>query len=185
MDLTGIISISGMSGLYKIVAQIKNGVLVESLIDKKRIPAYATNKVSELENITIYSTGDNVALKDVFQKIVDKENGGPCIDSKSSDAELKSYLKSVFPEYDEDRVYISDIKKIFNWYNLLQKQGLLSKVEAAENTKEEEKPKAKAATKDKEAKTPAKPKAKTTTAKPIKTASAKVKAAGVRKTGTA
>ena len=184
MDLTGIISISGMSGLYKIVAQIKSGVLVESLIDKKRIPAYATNKVSELENITIYSTGDNVALKDVFQKIVDKEKGGPCIDSKSPDAELKSYLKSVFPEYDEDRVYISDIKKIFNWYNLLQKQGLLNKAEATENNKEEEKPKAKA-TKDKDAKVPAKPKAKATTAKSVKTASAKVKVAGVRKTGAA
>lgn len=183
MDLSGIISISGMSGLYKIVAQIKNGVLVESLIDKKRLPAYATNKVSELENITIYSTGDNVPLKDVFQKIVDKENGGPCIDSKSSDAELKAYLKSVFPEYDEERVYTSDIKKILNWYNLLQKQGLLNKADEAENNKVEEKPKAKTAAKDKDAKTTAKPKA--TTAKPVKTASAKVKVAGVRKTGAA
>ena len=180
MDLSGIISISGMSGLHKVVAQIKNGVLVESLIDKKRMPAYATHKVSELENITIYSTGDNTPLKDVFQKIYDKEKGGPAIDSKSPEAELKKYLKDVFPEYDEDRVYVSDIKKIFNWYNLLQKQGLLEKKEE-ETT--EDKPKIKA---EKEEKKPtAKSSAKNTSSKPVKTASSKVKVAGVRKTGVA
>ena len=180
MDLSGIISISGMSGLHKVVAQIKNGVLVESLIDKKRIPAYATHKVSELENITIYSTGDNVPLKDVLQKIFDKEKGGPSIDSKSPEAELKKYLKGVFPEYDEDRVYISDIKKIFNWYNLLQKQGLLDK---KEEEKTEDKPKLKAEKEEK--KVSAKSSVKNTSSKPVKTASSKVKVAGVRKTGVA
>jgi len=182
MDLTGIISISGMSGLHKIVAQIKNGVLVESLIDKKRLPAYATHKVSELENITIYSTADNVALKDVFQKIFDKENGGPSIDAKSPEPELKKYLKSVFPDYDEERVYISDIKKIFNWYNILQKEGLLVKKE--EEKEEEHKPKVKVAA-EKETKAPAKGKVKPSGTKPVKTASSKVKVAGVRKTGVA
>jgi hypothetical protein len=181
MDLTGIISISGMSGLFKIVAQIKNGVLVESLIDKKRVPAYATHKVSELANITIYSTEDNVPLKDVFQKIFDKEKGGPCIDSKSAEAELKKYLKGVFPEYDDSRVYISDIKKLLSWYNILQKQGLLNK---EEEKKPEEKAKVKAAN-DKEAKPAAKAKAKTAAPKSVKTAGSKVKVAGVRKTGTA
>jgi len=182
MNLSGIISISGMSGLHKVVAQIKNGVLVESLVDKKRVPAYSTHKISELENITIYSTADNVPLKDVFQKIVDKENGGPSIDAKSPDAELKKYLKSVFPDYDEDRVYISDIKKIFNWYNILQKDGLLTKKDEDESA--DDKPKLKAAA-EKETKTPTNTKAKVANNKPVKTVTPKIKTAGVRKTGVA
>ena len=120
-------------------------------------------------------------LKDVFQKIFDKEKGGSCIDSKSADAELKKYLKGVFPEYDDSRVYISDIKKLLSWYNILQKQGLLTK---EEEKKPEEKVKVKAAA-DKEVKPAAKAKAKSTSTKPAKTAGSKVKVAGVRKTGTA
>lgn len=184
MDLTGIISISGMGGLFKIVAQIKNGVLVESLIDKKRLPAYATHKVSELDNITIYSTEDNVPLGEVFQKIYDKEKGGAAIDTKLPDAELKKYLKSVFPEYDEERVYASDIKKLLAWYNILQKQGLLEP--SKEETKGEEKPKVKAVSeKETTKKAPSKSTAATIKSKPAKSAAPKVKAAGVRKTGTA
>jgi len=74
MDLSGVISIAGMSGLYKVVAQTKNGLIVESLTDKKRVPVYATNKVSTLDDVRIYSTGDDVPLKEVLQKIYDKEN---------------------------------------------------------------------------------------------------------------
>lgn len=178
MDLSGIISIAGMSGLYKVVAQTKNGLIVESLVDKKRVPAYSTHRVSALEDVSIYSTGDDVPLKEVFQKIYDKEKGKACIDHKSADAELRKYFKAAFAEYDEDRVYTSDIKKVLMWYNLLQKEGLLDKKEDA---KTEDKPKVKAA---------AEPKAKATTAKvkevkPVKTASAKVKTQGVRKTGAA
>jgi len=180
MDLSGIISISGMSGLYKVVAQTKNGLIVESLVDKKRVPAYSTNRVSALEDVSIYSTGDDVPLKEVFQKIYDAEKGAPCIDHKSADAELRKYFKSVFAEYDEDRVYASDIKKVVMWYNLLQKEGLLDKKE--ESVEDASKPKVKAS---------AETKTKTTTAsklkenKPVKTASAKVKTQGVRKTGAA
>lgn len=178
MDISGIISIAGMSGLYKVIAQTKNGLIVESLIDKKRVPAYATHKVSALEDVSIYSTGDDVPLKDVFQKIYDKEKGKASVDHKLADAELKKYFKSVFAEYDEYRVYVSDIKKVISWYNLLQKEGLLEK---KEEKKEEEKPKVKAPSEAKAAKT----KVKDTNAKPVKTASAKVKAQGVRKTGVA
>jgi hypothetical protein len=141
MDLSGIISIAGMSGLYRVVAQTKNGLIVESLVDKKRVPAYSTNRVSALEDVSIYSTGDDVPLKEVFQKIFDKEKGAACIDHKSADAELRKYFKSVFAEYDEDRVYTSDIKKVLMWYNSLQKEGLLDK---KEETKAEDKPKVKA-----------------------------------------
>jgi hypothetical protein len=181
MDLSGIISIAGMSGLYKVIAQTKSGLVVESLIDKKRVPAYSTSKVSALEEVSIYSTGDDVPLKDVFQKIYDKEKGAASIDHKSPDAELKKYFKSVFPEYDEARVYVSDIKKVINWYNTLQKEGLLTKkAEKKEEEKDKDKPKVKA-----DAKGAVKTKVKDTNNKPVKTASSKVKTQGVRKTGVA
>jgi hypothetical protein len=180
MDLSGIISIAGMSGLYKVVAQTKNGLIVESLIDKKRVPAYSTHRVSALEDVSIYSTGDDVPLKEVFQKIYDKEKGAAAIDHKSKDEELKKYFKSAFAEYDEERVYVSDIKKVISWYNTLQKEGLLDKKEEAKA--KEEKPKLKGAETNK---APGKTKVKDTNAKPVKTASSKVKTQGVRKTGVA
>jgi len=179
MDISGIISITGMSGLYKVIAQTKNGLIVESLLDKKRIPAYATHKVSTLEDVSIFSTGDDVPLKDVFQKIHDKEKGAPCIDHKSSDSELKSYFKSVFSEYDEDRVYVSDIKKVLNWYNILQKEGLLEK---EPEQSEEDKLKLKTSA---DAANALKVKKKDTNSKPLKTAGSKVGTQGVRKTGVA
>lgn len=183
MDLNGIISIAGMSGLYKVIAQTKNGLIVESLADKKRTPVYATHKVSTLEDVRIYSTGDEVPLKEVFQKIYDKEKGSATsVDHKAPDAELKNYLKSAFAEYDEDRVYTSDIKKLISWYNIIHKEGLLEKKEEVkeEDAKAKE-VKAKASTETKTAK----PKAKDAKPKAVKTASAKVKAQGVRKTGVA
>ncbi|MBK7182953.1 MAG: DUF5606 domain-containing protein [Bacteroidetes bacterium] len=179
MDLSGIISIAGMSGLYRVVAQTKNGLIVESLVDKKRVPAYSTNRVSALEDVSIYSTGDDVPLKEVFQKIFDKEKGAACIDHKSADAELRKYFKSVFAEYDEDRVYTSDIKKVLMWYNSLQKEGLLDK---KEETKAEDKPKVKATATETKLKNTV---SKVKESKTVKTASAKVKTQGVRKTGAA
>jgi hypothetical protein len=179
MNLSGIISIAGMSGLYKVIAQSKNGLIVESLIDKKRIPAHSTNRVSALEDVSIYSTGDDVPLKDVFQKIYDMEKGGAAIDPKSSDADLRAYFKKAFADYDEERVYTSDIKKVITWYNILQKEGLL---DAKEEKEDDGSAKIKAPA-DAKAAIKAKPKA---VAKPIKTASAKnTKTTGVRKAGTA
>lgn len=179
MNISGIISITGLSGLHKVIAQTKNGLIVESLIDKKRVPAYATHKVSTLEDVSIYSTADDVPLKEVFQKIYDKEKGGVCIDYKAPDAELKKYFKTVFPEYDEERVYISDIKKVLNWYNILQKEGLLE--QEPEQT-EEEKLKVKTPIDTANA---LKSKKKDTSSKPLKTAGSKVATQGVRKTGVA
>jgi hypothetical protein len=179
MDLSGIISISGMSGLYKVIAQTKNGLIVESVTDKKRMPAHSTNRVSALEDVSMYSTGDDVPLKEVFQKIYDMEKGGPGIEHKSADAELRKYFKSAFPEFDEDRVYTSDIKKVLMWYNILQKEGLLEK-----KAEKEEDGKAKAKV-PADAKAAVKTKAKDTNAKSLKTAGTKVKTQGVRKTGVA
>lgn len=183
MDLSGIISISGQPGLFKVVAQSKNGLIVESLIDKKRIPAYSNYKISALEDISVFTTGDDMPLSEVFQKIYDKENAGAAIDHKSNDAELRKYFSEALPEYDEDRVYVSDIRKMLSWYNLLHKNDMLKPKKEEEAV--EEKSEKKAKIEDKPKSTPA-PKAKPKdAAKPVKTSAPKVKAAGVRKTGSA
>lgn len=123
--LKGILSITGQSGLFKMVAESKNNIIVESLDTKKRIPVYSTVKVSALEDIAIYTETGDLPLKEVFKAISDKENGGPAISSKSSGNELKKYFEQIVPEYDKDRVYTSDIKKVLVWYNSLQEKELL------------------------------------------------------------
>ncbi len=125
MKLSEIIAVSGMSGLYKTVAQAKNSVIVESLEDKKRMPVYATQKVHTLEAISVYCQDKDVPLADVFKKIAEKENKGPAIDHKSSDADLLTYFGEVLPDFDKERVHNSDVRKIVMWYNILQKNNLL------------------------------------------------------------
>lgn len=129
MDLTKFISISGMSGLFKVIAQGKSGLIVESLADKKRIPVHATNKVSVLESISMYvSNGNTVPLAVVLKKMYDKQGGQPAIDPKtSSDDDLKNFFAEVLPEYDKERVYMSDIRKAVLWYNLLQKTDIFTR----------------------------------------------------------
>ncbi|TAJ10477.1 hypothetical protein DMA11_18780 [Marinilabiliaceae bacterium JC017] len=123
--LKGFLAISGQSGLFKMVSQTKNSIIVESLIDGKRMPAYATSRISALEDISIYTENGDVKLSDVFKSIFEKENGGQAISHKSKGPELKAYFEEIVPEYDTDRVYVSDIKKVFAWYNLLIEKGLL------------------------------------------------------------
>lgn len=142
MNLTGIISISGKPGLYKVIAQGKNNIIVESLSDKKRVPAYAADRISALEDISIYTYSDDKPLKDIYQAIFDKQNGGEAPSHKSNIDELKSFLSDVLPDYDEERVYPSDIKKLFQWYNLLLNAGVLVpevKEEAPKKAKAEKK----------------------------------------------
>ncbi len=122
--LKGILSISGQSGLYKLIAESKNNIIVESLDSLKRMPVHSTSKVSALEDIAIYTENGDVPLKDIFKAISEKENGGPAISPKSSENELKKYFGLVLPDYDKDRVYISDIKKVILWYNTLQTKNL-------------------------------------------------------------
>ncbi len=125
MNLTGIIAISGRPGLYKVVAQGKNNVIVESLVDRKRFPAYSSDRISALDDISIYTYEVEKPLKEIFKSIFDKENGGETISHKDSDSNLIAYILEVLPNYDQERVYISDIKKVFQWYNLLFKAGEL------------------------------------------------------------
>lgn len=162
MDLSGIISISGKPGLFKVVAQAKNNIIVESLVDGKRSPAYSTDRISALEDISIYTYEEDKPLAEVYQAIYEKEKGGTVLSHKESLNKLTKYLLEILPNYDEDRVYSSDIKKLFQWYNILHKADAL-KVEEKE---EEEKTTAKKETKkDSEEKETKKAPAKKTTAK--------------------
>lgn len=130
--LKGILSISGQPGLFKLVAETKNSIIVESLLNGKRMPAYSTSKISTLSDISIFTENGEILLTDVFKKL--KENG-KTISPKASSNEIKAFFEEVLPEYDKDRVYVSDIKKVIQWYQLLNDLNLL--VETDEEKQEE------------------------------------------------
>lgn len=181
IDLTGIISISGQPGLFKIVAQSKNGIIVEGLSDKKRINVYASTKVSTLSDISMFTTGDDKPIEEIMTSIFEKEKGGPAVDHKADDKAVEAYFKEVLPDYDKERVYVSNIRKLLNWYNALQVSGNLKEKEEKKEGVEKDKTKA---TKAVEAKAAAKKVTKKDTTK-AKTSAGVKKATGVRKTGTA
>ena len=137
MEFNKIIAVTGKPGLFEVVSQTKTGVIVESLDDKKRFPITSTQNISMLENIAIYTYEEEVLLLEVFKKIFKKEEGKEAISHKESGKKLEAYFSEILPEYDEERVYTSNIKKVVQWYNILVKAGLdFSKIEA---TKEESK----------------------------------------------
>lgn len=119
MTLEKIIAITGKPGLYKILSQNKAGLIVESLSDKKRSSVSLKQQLSGLKDIAIYTYGEEVPLKIVLFSIFKKENGIASVNLKDESAKLISYFREILPEYDESRVYISTIKKIITWYNLL------------------------------------------------------------------
>ncbi|WP_179320592.1 DUF5606 family protein [Winogradskyella helgolandensis] len=136
MSLDKILSISGKPGLYQIVTQTRTGAVVESLIDKKRITVGAHSNISILSEIAIYTLAEEVPLREVLKKVKEKEGGQPTsISHKDSKDTLEEFFFEVLPDYDEDRVYPSDIKKVVQWYNLLQKNDLLDSLE--ESSKED------------------------------------------------
>lgn len=142
------------------VSQTKNGLVVESLSDGKKLPVFLSDRSSALEDISMFTITEDVPLKEVFLKIFEKEGGKPCIEAKESPARLKEYFESILPDYDQERVYISDIKKVYTWYNLLLEKGLITPDEPeAEEEGKEEQPAAPEATEQKP-KTPKKPAAK-------------------------
>ncbi len=165
MDLSRVIAISGKPGLYRLVSQTRGGFVVEDLEKGKKISIASNYNVSLLDNVAIYGVSQEFPLAEVFFRIYKKENGGETIDYKTSGAELRKYMEEVLPEYDDSRVYDSDLKKLFQWYNILHKNGLLNidlaaveaamaaqqaqeapvaEVEATEEVVVEEKPKKKA-----------------------------------------
>jgi len=125
MSLEKILSIGGKPGLYRLLTQTRTGFVGESLLDGKRISVGLRNNVSLLSEIAIYTLEEEVPLREVFQKIKDKEKGGKTsIGHKEEKIKLEEYFFDVLPNYDEDRVYPSDIKKIIQWYNILHDKGL-------------------------------------------------------------
>ena len=134
--LKGILAISGQPGLFKVLSDGKNGVVVESLLTGKKQTVFASAKMSTLEDIAIYTTSEDFPLKEVFRKISTLENGGASIQSGAKPEELKKYFEKVLPDFDKERVYVSDIKKVITWYNLLQSKELLNFDEVAQTEEE-------------------------------------------------
>lgn len=128
-----ILAISGYSGLFKLVSQAKNGVIVESLIDGKRMPAYTSAKISALEDISMYKMDGDILLGEVFSEIFEKDMN---VDPKSDAKALKAAFKEVVPDFDEERVYVSDIKKVFAWYRLLKEKEIIT-ADSVKSYKEE------------------------------------------------
>lgn len=120
--LKGILAISGQPGLFKLVTEAKNSIIVESLITGKRIPAYSTSKISALSDISVFTETGEIQLKDLFKRI---QESGKTLSAKASSNEIKALFEEVLPDFDKDRVYVSDMKKIFQWYQLLSEKDLL------------------------------------------------------------
>ncbi|WP_445454450.1 DUF5606 family protein [Flavobacterium sp. 25HG05S-40] len=142
MNVEKILAISGKPGLFELKLQTRSGFLAESLLDGKKITVGLRSNVSLLSEISMYTYSEEKPLVEIMRAIAVKENEGPTpVNSKDDNAKLIAYFKEILPDYDEDRVYASDIKKLLNWYNILQAKGLVSKeepkVENAEEVKEQ------------------------------------------------
>jgi hypothetical protein len=142
MELTKILAISGRPGLYKHIAQSGKGIVVESLNDGSRTTAFPSEHVSSLQDIAIFTYGEDKPLWELFQDIYRKEDGSKAISHKSSSDKLQSYFEEVLPDYDKERVYVSNIKRVLQWYNLLVEKELID-LEVPESVKEAEEAEAK------------------------------------------
>jgi len=136
MAVLRIISISGKPGLFKLLTTTKSGIIAESVLDQKRVMAPFTG-ISALDEIAVYTYDEEIPLWQVFKKIAEKENFEKSIDHKSSKNDLETYFREILPEYDEDRLYPSHMKKIVQWYNILHQAGVLK--EFLENKEQEQK----------------------------------------------
>tara|TARA_R110001583_G_scaffold412_2_gene3845 strand:+ start:89308 stop:89727 length:420 start_codon:yes stop_codon:yes gene_type:complete len=123
MELKDIVAINGKPGLYEIKAQSKGGIIVESLIDSKRFPITVTHNISALNEIAIYTYEEEIPLRIILKTIGKKEQGKEAINPKESGKVLTSYFREILPDFDEERVYTSNIKKVLQWYNLLASKG--------------------------------------------------------------
>ena len=161
MNFDKILAISGKPGLFELKIQTRSGFVAESMIDGKRITVSMRSNVSLLSEISMYTHTQEKPLVEILRAIAIKENEGPAISHKEDNAKLLAYFMQIVPDYDEERVYPSDIKKVLNWYNMLQAKGLVyidePKIENAESVKEQV---VKEVAKEKEAKTETKAKKK-------------------------
>ncbi|MBT3243533.1 MAG: DUF5606 domain-containing protein [Bacteroidetes bacterium] len=139
MDLKEYLTISGQPGLFKMISQGKNAVIVENLQTGKRMPAYASHRISGLEDIALFTDGEDLPLKDVFIRLFEHLDGKKVENPKKmSGEELKTFFGDIIPEYDRERVYVSDIKKAVLWYNELSELGLIELPEEESEEKSEE-----------------------------------------------
>jgi hypothetical protein len=157
MELKKILSVSGRPGLYQLIAQSSRGIVSESLLDGKRVTLFSHERISTLEEISIFTHENDMRLKDVLRIIFEKLEGKPAISHKSSGNELRTFMKQMLPDYDAERVYNSDIQKLVNWYNLLLEKNLIDNEPDEEEPQEAENQEEKPAVKE-EVKTEKKPK---------------------------
>ena len=172
MQLEKIISISGKPGLYKLISQLKSGFIIEDVLTKKKVSIGNTSQVSLLDNIAMFTFDKEVPLFEVFENVAKNNDYKETISHKSSDAELRAFMLESLPDYDTERVYVSDIKKLAQWYNILHKAGYItpeSFVKAEEPATEEKTAEAEVTEKKEtkkaapKAEKPATPKAKVST----------------------
>ena len=112
--------------LYKLINNTSNAIIVESLLDGKRFAAYSNSKIIALEDISIYTEDEDMPLKEVLKRIFEKENGAQALSHKADTEKMLAYFEEIVPEYDHNRVYVSDMRKIIQWYNLLADKKMLS-----------------------------------------------------------
>ena len=124
MEFNKIISVTGKPGLFQVISQSKSAIIVESLLDKKRVAINATQNVSLLENIAIYTYEEDMPLLNVFKAIAEKTTGKEAISHKENDKNLISFFTDAMPNYDAERVYVSNIKKVIQWFNILVNTGM-------------------------------------------------------------
>lgn len=132
MTLKDIIAVSGQPGLFKTIATSRNGIIVENIETEKKSTIPATMRVSSLEDIAIFTIQDEKPLKQVFEIIREKLQGGSIISHKSDPEKIKAFFAEILPEYDESRVYASDMKKVINWFSILQTHNLLDLINDSE-----------------------------------------------------
>jgi hypothetical protein len=137
MDLSKVMAISGKSGLFKIVSQSRGSIIVESLVDGKKMPVFATHRSSILEDISMFTYGEDVSLKKVLWSIYQKEEGKQLTTDLTDEKQLKEYFGQVLPDYDKERVYPSDIKKVLTWYNQLLNNEMITEPVEEEEAGEE------------------------------------------------
>jgi hypothetical protein len=139
MEFNKIIAVTGKPGLFQVISQSKSAIIVSSLTDDKRVAISATQNVSLLENIAIYTYEEDIPLLKVFKAIFEKTEGKEAISHKESGKKLEAFFAEVLPDYDAERVYTSNIKKVIQWFNLLVKTGMdFSKIEASPEEKKKE-----------------------------------------------
>jgi len=139
MDLSKVLTVSGKSGLYELVTETKNGFIAETIPAGKRFPVFSHERISALEEISIFRSDDeDIGLGEIFKIMHEKHEGNISIDAKSDNDTLKAYFEEIVPNYDKERVYVSDIKKVLSWYNILTENELLDFSEETEEEKTDE-----------------------------------------------